>query len=143
MWGFQAEGAAPLVSGEIVTHPDTIATAIRVGNPASWLLAEEARDASSGVIEAVSDLQIMRAQADLAVRDGVFVEPASAAGVAGLVAKSASGEVEAGQTITVTVTGHGLKDVETTMKFRGPLLETVIDADVEAAAEAAGLYDHG
>ena len=85
MWGFQAEGAAPIVRGEVVPYPETVATAIRVGNPASWLLAEAARDESRVVsIEAVSDLQILRAQRDLAARDGVFVEPASAAGVAGL-----------------------------------------------------------
>lgn len=141
MWGFQANGAAPLVSGHIVPHPDTIATAIRVGNPASWLLAEAARDESGGVIEAVSDLQILRAQRDLAARDGVFVEPASATGVAGLLAKSAAGEVDAGQTITVTVTGHGLKDIDTALDFQGSLIDTIIDADVEAAAEAAGLQD--
>lgn len=141
MWGFQAEGAAPLVSGRIVASPDTVATAIRVGNPASWLLAEAARDESSGVIEAVSDLQILQAQRDLAVRDGVFVEPASATGVAGLLAKHAAGEVDTGQTITVTVTGHGLKDIDTALNFRGSIIDTVIDADVEAAAEAAGLHD--
>jgi len=141
MWGFQAEGAAPLVSGQIVTHPDTIATAIRVGNPASWLLAEEARDASGGVIEAVSDLQIMRAQRELASNDGVFVEPASAAGVAGLLAKSRAGEVDSGQIIAVTLTGHGLKDVDTALNFQASLVETVIGADVEAAAAAAGLHD--
>ncbi|MGI8887794.1 MAG: threonine synthase [Nocardioidaceae bacterium] len=143
LWGFQAEGAAPLVSGHIVTHPDTVATAIRVGNPASWLLAEAARDESGGTIEAVSDLQILRAQRDLAARDGVFVEPASAAGVAGLLQRHEAGLVDRGQTITVTVTGHGLKDIDTALGFQGPILDAVIDADVDSAAQAAGLIGDG
>jgi threonine synthase len=141
VWGFQAEGAAPLVHGKVVTHPETVATAIRIGNPASWLLAEAARDESGGVIEAVSDLQILRAQRDLAARDGVFVEPASAAGVAGLLARQEHGDVTAGQTITVTVTGHGLKDIDTALEFRGVPDDVVVEPDVDAAAEAAGLVD--
>ena len=141
LWGFQAEGAAPLVSGSVVRYPETVATAIRVGNPASWLLAESARDESGGVIEAVSDLDILRAQRDLAVRDGVFVEPASAAGVAGLLMRSSTGAVAPGQTISVTVTGHGLKDVETPLRFRDVSVDLVIDADADQAAAAADLID--
>ena len=141
IWGFQAEGAAPLVSGKVVRHPETVATAIRVGNPASWILAESARDESGGIIEAVSDLQILRAQRDLALRDGVFVEPASAAGVAGLLMESEAGHVDPGLTITVTVTGHGLKDVETPLTFRGEVEDLVIDPDVDQAAAASGLLD--
>jgi threonine synthase len=141
LWGFQAHGAAPLVTGRVVTHPETVATAIRVGNPASWLLAEAARDESGGLIAAVTDLQILRAQRDLALRDGVFVEPASAAGVAGLVDRNAAGAVDRGQTITVTVTGHGLKDIDTPLEFRGLPDDLVIDADVGQAAVAAGLVD--
>jgi threonine synthase len=139
MWGFQAEGAAPLVSGQRVTHPDTVATAIRVGNPASWDLAVGARDESGGLIAAVSDQQIMQAQRDLAARDGVFVEPASAAGAAGLVRLAEQGRALAGLRIVVTVTGHGLKDVDTALGAQGPLVDDVIDADVHAAAGAAGL----
>jgi threonine synthase len=141
MWGFQAEGAAPLVTGRIVTDPETVATAIRVGNPASWLLAEAARDESGGLIEAVTDRQILQAQADLAARDGVFVEPASAAGVSGMIALHSAGRVDAGQTITITVTGHGLKDIDTPLEFKGLLDDVVIDADVDQAAAAAGLRD--
>lgn len=141
VWGFQAEGAAPLVKGHVVTHPETVATAIRIGNPASWLLAEAARDESGGVIEAVTDQQILDAQRDLAVRDGVFVEPASAAGVAGLLARQAAGLVDRGQTITVTVTGHGLKDIDTPLDHLGVPPEVVVDADVDQAAAAAGLVD--
>ncbi|MGH3471695.1 MAG: threonine synthase [Nocardioidaceae bacterium] len=140
MWGFQAEGSAPLVLGHPVDDPETVASAIRIGNPASWLLAEAARDESGGAIEAVTDEQIMDAQADLAARDGVFVEPASAAGVAGLVARARNG-LDAGQTICVTVTGHGLKDIEAPLAFRGRVEHRVIEPDVEAAARASGLLD--
>ena len=93
MRGFQAAGAAPLVTGEPFPDPETKATAIRIGNPASWKLAEAARDESGGRFEAVTDDQILAAQRDLAARDGVFVEPASAAGVAGLLAGARGGGV--------------------------------------------------
>jgi threonine synthase len=141
IWGFQAEGAAPLVSGKVVGRPETVATAIRVGNPASWLLAEAARDESHGLIGAVSDLQILRAQRDLARRDGVFVEPASAAGVAGLLDRNGARAVDRGQVITITVTGHGLKDIDTPLEFQGLPDDLVVDADVKQAAAAAGLVD--
>ncbi|MFY0406313.1 threonine synthase [Solicola sp. PLA-1-18] len=139
MWGFQAEGSAPLVLGHPVPDPETLATAIRVGNPASWTLAEAARDESSGRIDAVSDEAIMKAQALLASRDGVFVEPASAAGVAGLVQSVEAGLVDPGQTVVVTVTGHGLKDTATALSGRGPVVDQVVDADVHQAAQVAGL----
>jgi len=139
IWGFQAEGAAPLVTGQVVRTPETVATAIRVGNPASWLLAEAARDESGGVIEAVTDVQILDAQGALAARDGVFVEPASAAGVAGLLQRHAVGHVEAGCRIVVTVTGHGLKDIDTALKHRGLPDDLVVDKDPDQAAAAAGL----
>lgn len=139
MWGFQAAGAAPLVRGEVVTEPETIATAIRIGNPASWTLAENARDESGGRIDAVSDEQILQAQRELGRHEGIFVEPASAAGVAGLLAAAAKGEVPEGLTITITVTGHGLKDIDTPLGEIGSIVDTVVDADVHAAAEAAGL----
>ena len=139
MWGFQAEGAAPIVQGAAVPDPETIATAIRVGNPASWDLAVRARDESGGTIDAVSDAAILQAQRDLAAHEGVFVEPASAAGAAGLLAAADRGEVDAGQTIVITVTGHGLKDIDTALSGRGPVVDDVIDADADAAARAAGL----
>jgi threonine synthase len=137
--GFQAEGAAPLVTGEPFPDPETKATAIRIGNPASWKLAEVAAHESGGRFAAVSDEQILAAQRELAARDGVFVEPASAAGVAGLVQEVAAGESYAGATIAITVTGHGLKDTATALEGFGQLVDTVIDADVRAAAAAAGL----
>jgi threonine synthase len=118
MWGFQAEGAAPIVRGEVVANPETIATAIRIGNPASWKLAEEARDASGGLIDAVSDQQILDAHRLLSSEAGIFVEPASAAGLAGLFLKAKSGELKSAveangertAQIVITCTGHGLKD---------------------------------
>ncbi|RLV56812.1 threonine synthase [Aeromicrobium phragmitis] len=139
LWGFQAAGAAPLVRGEIVREPDTVATAIRIGNPASWSLAEAARDESGGRIAAVTDEQILEAQRELGAHEGVFVEPASAAGVAGLLAAARAGEVAPGQTITITVTGHGLKDIDTPLSRIGSIVDDVVDPTVEAAAEAAGL----
>jgi threonine synthase len=137
MWGFQAHGSAPLVLGHPVEHPETLATAIRVGNPASWALAVAARDDSGGRIAAVTDEQILAAQRELASRDGVFVEPASAAGVAGLLATA--GEVPHGSTVVVTVTGHGLKDTETALAGIDSIIDSVIDVDVHAAAQVAGL----
>lgn len=139
MWGFQAEGAAPLVLGRPVENPETVATAIRVGNPASWDKAIAARDESGGRIGAVSDSEILAAQRELASREGVFVEPASAAGVAGLLRAHAAGEVEGGQTIVITVTGHGLKDTDTALAGIGSVVDHVVDVDVDKAAEVAGL----
>jgi threonine synthase len=110
MWGFQAAGAAPIVLGHPVTEPETIATAIRIGNPASWRQAEAARDESGGVIEAVTDDEILAAHRLLSREAGTFVEPASAAGVAGLLRRAEQGLVPAGARVVVTVTGHGLKD---------------------------------
>jgi threonine synthase len=139
MRGFQAEGAAPLVTGEPFPDPETRATAIRVGNPASWKLAEAARNESGGRFAAVSDARILDAQRQLAARDGVFVEPASAAGIAGLLQDLQAGETYEGSTVVVTVTGHGLKDTDTALEGFGNLVDNVVDADVTAAARAAGL----
>lgn len=138
MWGFQAAGSAPLVSGEIVSAPETVATAIRIGNPASWQLAENARDESQGRIEAVSDEQILEAQRLLSSTEGVFVEPASAASVAGLLVAADRGEVPTDVTIACTVTGNGLKDTETALgSFTLP--ERVIAPDLDAVAGELGL----
>jgi threonine synthase len=139
MLGWQAEGAAPLVSGRPVADPETVASAIRIGNPASWQLAVTAADESGGRFGAVSDEQILAAQRALAASDGVFVEPASAAGVAGLLAEAAAGTTYDGQRIVVTVTGHGLKDIDTALSTFTDLVDTVVDPDVDAAAAAAGL----
>jgi threonine synthase len=139
MLGWQAAGATPLVSGVPVPAPETVASAIRIGNPASWHLAVAAADDSGGCFRAVSDEEILAAQRQLAARDGVFVEPASAAGVAGLVAEAAAGTTYGGKRLVVTVTGHGLKDIDTALSTFTDLVDTVVDADVDAAAAAAGL----
>jgi len=132
MWGFQAAGAAPIVRGEPVAKPSTIATAIRIGNPASWRQAEAARDESGGRIDAVTDRAILSAYRLLARTEGVFVEPASAASVAGLLQAHAEGLVDPGQRIVCTVTGNGLKDPEWAIAG-APQPETVpIDAAVAA-----------
>jgi threonine synthase len=110
MMGFQAEGAAPIVRGHIVAKPETIATAIRIGNPASWEQAERARDESGGVIDMVSDEEILKAYRYLAQLEGVFGEPASAASLAGLIKMAERGVVKAGDAAVCTITGHGLKD---------------------------------
>jgi len=128
-----------LVSGVPVSDPETVASAIRIGNPASWTLAVAAQQESGGRFGSVADEEILRAQRELAAHDGVFVEPASAAGVAGLLKDVAAGVSFGGQSLVVTVTGHGLKDVDTALSTFTDLVDTVVDADVDAAAEAAGL----
>jgi threonine synthase len=110
MLGFQAAGAAPLVIGERVLHPETVATAIRVGDPASADLARRARDESGGRIDSVTDDEIVSAYRDLARHEGVFCEPASAASVAGIRKLAAEGAIDPGATIVCVLTGHGLKD---------------------------------
>jgi threonine synthase len=137
MRGFQAAGAAPIVRGEPVKSPSTIATAIRIGNPASWQQAIAARDESGGAIEAVTDRDILAAYRVLAREEGVFVEPASAASVAGLLQAHAEGTLGTGLRVVCTVTGNGLKDPE--WAIAGAPAPTTIPADVSAAAAALGL----
>ncbi len=137
MWGFQAAGAAPIVSGHVVEQPNTIATAIRIGNPASWTKALAARDESGGRIDAVTDRAILAAYRLLARSEAVFVEPASAASVAGLLQVAAAGELEPGQRIVCTVTGNGLKDPE--WAISGAPAPVTIPVDASAAAAQLGL----
>jgi threonine synthase len=113
MWGFQAEGAAPLVLGHRVDRPETVATAIRIGDPASWEKAIAARDESGGRIDAVSDAEILAAYRDLARLEGIFCEPASAASVAGVRKLAAAGRLDPDDTVVCVLTGHGLKDPRT------------------------------
>jgi threonine synthase len=143
MWGFQAEGAAPIVKGHPVDQPDTIATAIRIGNPASWKQAIAARDDSGGRIEAVSDRQILAAHRWLSAREGVFVEPASASSVAGLLRVHEAGGLERGQTVVCTVTGHGLKDPQWALQNAdGEEIRPVrVPVDAMTAAAALGLAE--
>ncbi len=135
--GFQAAGAAPIVAGRPVPDPATIATAIRIGNPASWRLAEAAREESGGLIAAVTDEQILAAYRLLAGREGVFGEPASAAPVAGLLQACEAGQVAPGSVVVCTITGHGLKDPDTAVA--GAPVPPTIGIDVTAAAATLGL----
>ena len=137
MRGFQASGAAPIVEGHVVAKPMTIATAIRIGNPASWDTALLARDESGGAIEAVTDKQILEAYRLLARSEGVFVEPASAASVAGLLQAASAGTIASGQRVVCTVTGHGLKDPE--WAIAGAPAPVTVPADADIAAGALGL----
>jgi threonine synthase len=113
MWGFQAAGAAPIVAGHPIEHPETVATAIRIGNPASWTLATDARDASGGRIDAVTDDEILAAYRALATHEGVFCEPASAASVAGVSQAARAGELDPDALVACVLTGNGLKDPTT------------------------------
>ncbi|MFB9928223.1 threonine synthase [Amycolatopsis halotolerans] len=134
MFGFQAAGAAPLVHGEPVSDPDTIATAIRIGSPASWAGAVSARDESDGLFEAITDEKILEAYRLLARREGVFVEPASATSVAGLLATAADGRLPKGSKVVCTVTGHGLKDPATALEGNVEVEPLAVDPTAVAAA---------
>ncbi len=136
MRGYQAAGSAPIVQGAKVEKPQTIATAIRIGNPASWSQALVAAEESNGSIRSVTDDQILQAFR-LIARHGVFAEMASAASIAGLLQLHEDGELEPGQTVVCVLTGHGLKDPEWAMS--GVDEPVTIPADLDAAAEALGL----
>jgi threonine synthase len=137
MIGAQAEGAAPLVRGEPVADPQTVASAIRIGNPASWRLAEAARDESEGLIDAVTDDEILRAQRDIAEREGIFCEPASAASLAVLRKAVRDGRVEREARAVCVLTGSGLKDVAAVADRLAP--PVAVAADVDSIARALGL----
>lgn len=122
MIGFQAAGAAPIVLGRVVPDPQTIATAIRIGNPASWQAAVRAVEESAGKIDMVTDEEILNAYGMVAAEEGVFCEPASAAGVAGLIKMGRAGELKEGETVVCTLTGHGLKDADTAISISRPPL---------------------
>lgn len=130
MMGFQAEGAAPIVRGEVVENPETIATAIRIGNPASWKFAEAARDESGGTIGMVSDDDISKYQQLLANKDGVFCEPACAVSIAGVVQMADKIEFKPTDKIVSIITGHGLKDPDQAIKVS--VAPDLVDADYES-----------
>ena len=111
--GFQAAGAAPIVEGRVIEHPETVATAIRIGNPASWTLATAARDESRGRIEAVTDAEILDAYGDLARLEGIFCEPSSAASLAGVAKLAGDGDIDPDALVVAVLTGNGLKDPDT------------------------------
>jgi len=137
MLGFQAAGAAPIVNGAPVDNPETVASAIRIGNPASWQGAIAARDESGGRIDAVTDEEILSAYRLLASREGVFCEPASAAGVAGILNMAGENTFKSGDTIVCILTGHGLKDPDTAIAHAPEGL--TLEADPQGVAEALGL----
>lgn len=142
MWGVQAAGAAPFVAGAPIANPETLATAIRIGAPASWDYAVAARDDSAGQITSVTDEQILQAQQILAAEVGIFVEPASAASVAGLLQAAQAHQVPEGARIVCTVTGNGLKDTKTALAGLGTgddVEAEVVRADVDAVAAVLGL----
>ncbi|MBD8026522.1 threonine synthase [Ureibacillus sp. Re31] len=115
MYGFEAEGAAAIVTGEPISNPETVATAIRIGNPASWKLAEAARDESGGIIDSVTDDEILEAYQLIASTEGIFVEPGSAASLAGVIKSVQNGKIEKGSKVVTIFTGNGLKDPDTAM----------------------------
>jgi threonine synthase len=137
MWGFQAAGSAPIVKNKIITNPETIATAIRIGNPASWAQAIEARDSSGGLIDSVTDREILAAYRLIAATEGIFVEPSSAAGLAGLIKYKKAKKLPTGKKIVITVTGHGLKDVQWALE--GAAKPKIVPVNAKAAAKALGL----
>ncbi|WP_460776293.1 threonine synthase [Microbacterium sp. GXF7504] len=145
MFGFQAAGSAPLVRGEVVKNPETVASAIRIGNPASWQLALEARDATDGWFGAIEDDRILAAQKLLAGTVGVFVEPASAISVAGLLDRAEAGVIPQGAKVVLTVTGHGLKDPQWALRTAdgGEVTPTVVDATVSEVASVLELARAG
>ncbi|NOQ18254.1 MAG: threonine synthase [Dehalococcoidales bacterium] len=136
MMGFQAEGAAPIVRGYPIKEPQTVATAIRIGNPASWQKAVTARDESGGTIGMVSDDEILAAYRLMAAKGGIFGEPASAASLAGLIKLSRCGTAFSQKRVVCVVTGSGLKDPDNALKSAEPLLE--LPADLAAVEQALG-----
>jgi threonine synthase len=137
LFGFQAAGAAPIVSGKVVEHPETVATAIRIGNPASWYGATSAAAESHGAIAAVSDEEILDAYRFLAAQESVFCEPASAASVAGLLRLSADGALPPGAQVVCVLTGHGLKDPDIAISQIS--VPTAVDADLQAVVAQLAL----
>ena len=137
MMGFQAEGAAPIVKNMIIEAPQTIATAIRIGNPASWKSAVAARDESGGIIDSVTDDEILAAYKLMAGKEGVFGEPASAAPLAGLLKMLGQGKSYKGKKVVCVVTGNGLKDPDIPTKYVKPFPE--LPADLEVIEKHLGL----
>jgi threonine synthase len=136
MFGFQAAGAAPIVLGHPVEHPETVATAIRIGNPASWQKAVRARDESGGMIGMVTDEEILAAYRDVARLEGVFCEPSSAASIAGVRRAVAGGVIDRSSTVVAVLTGNGLKDPDTARRTDTPILEAA--PDVAAVMQRLG-----
>jgi threonine synthase len=145
MFGFQAAGSAPIVLGHVVKSPETLASAIRIGNPASWELALAAREQTDGYFGAIDDDTILAAQRILSAEVGIFVEPASAISVAGLLERSDAGEIPKGAIVVLTVTGHGLKDPQWALRRPdgSEVTPTSVPVDVSAIADVLGLVAGG
>jgi len=145
MFGFQAAGSAPIVLGHVVKSPETLASAIRIGNPASWELALAAREQTDGYFGAIDDETILAAQRILSAEVGIFVEPASAISVAGLLERSDAGEIPKGAIVVLTVTGHGLKDPQWALRRPdgSEVTPTSVPVDVSAIADVLGLVAGG
>jgi len=137
MMGFQAAGAAPIVENRVIERPETVATAIRIGNPASWKGATDARDESGGIIDAVTDDEILTAYRLLAQEEGIFGEPASAAPIAGLLKSTKGGLKLKGKTVVAIITGTGLKDPDTAVRCAEP--PTKLPTEIAAIEKALGL----
>jgi threonine synthase len=137
MWGFQAAGAAPIVKNKIVKNPETIATAIRIGNPASWQQAVAAKVASKGLIDSITDKEILSAYKLVAAKEGIFVEPSSAAGIAGLIKMKSLKKLPSGKKIVITVTGNGLKDPQWVLNSAPKPI--IVPVDLKKAAKIIGL----
>ncbi|MBT1279432.1 threonine synthase [Thermoanaerobacter sp. CM-CNRG TB177] len=133
MLGFQAAGAAPIVENRVIENPETIATAIRIGNPASWRKAVAARDESGGLIDKVTDEEILEAYNLLAKKEGIFAEPASAASIAGVIKKYNEGFFKEGESVVCVLTGNGLKDPDTAVKLGGEI--KTIEANLKTLEE--------
>lgn len=136
MVGYQANGAAPFLRGEMVDHPETVATAIRIGHPQSWDKAWKARDESEGWFDECSDEEILAAQKLLTTREGIFCEPASATSLAGAMRDICSGKIPQGSTVVCTLTGHGLKDPDTAIKQCGEDAMRTVDAELDPVRKA-------
>jgi threonine synthase len=145
MFGFQAAGSAPIVLGHVVKSPETLASAIRIGNPASWELALAAREQTDGYFGAIDDDTILAAQRILSAEVGIFVEPASAISVAGLLERSDAGQIPKGAIVVLTVTGHGLKDPQWALRRAdgSEVTPTSVPVDVSAIADVLGLVAGG
>jgi threonine synthase len=141
MFGFQAAGSAPIVLGKVVKNPETVASAIRIGNPASWELALAAREATDGYFGSITDDMILEAHRILSAEVGIFVEPASAISVAGLLERAAAGQIPKDSLVVLTVTGHGLKDPQWALRSKdgSDITPTIVPVDTAQVAGVLGL----
>ena len=141
MYGFEAEGSAAIVKGAPIANPETVATAIRIGNPASWKFAEAARDESGGIIDSVTDDEILAAYQLIAGKEGIFVEPGSAASLAGVIKSVKAGKIAAGSRVVTVFTGNGLKDPDTAMSVSTVDLVSLKNDEQEIRQYVEGVFN--